>query len=204
MFSLSTIITFLTASIAIILAPGPAQTLVLARSMNDGVKAGIQTAVGLNIATLVYAVATALGLSAVLAASKVAFLSVKFLGAFYLFYLGVKAFLENPHGEISGEGTSSPQAMTKAIITGILNPKVALFFVAFLPQFVEPERGSVFLQFLILGILVAMLDIIYESLLAAIAGAASSWLVGNPKFNAWKQRITGTVLIALGLRLVFI
>ena len=203
MFETTTLLTYLAASIAIILAPGPAQALVLTRSLSDGRQSGILTGIGLNVGTIVHAVAAALGLSAILATSAIAFAVVKFLGAGYLIYLGVQALRTKAH-EASTEQTTSAtpwQAFHKAVFTGILNPKVAIFFLAFLPQFVDPTRGSAFLQFLILGVILAVLDIVYETLLALIAGALSQWLVHNRAFTLWRQRVTGVVLVGLGIRL---
>jgi threonine/homoserine/homoserine lactone efflux protein len=159
-----TLIAYLVASITIILAPGPAQALVLARSISGGTKAGVMTGMGLNIGTIVHAVAAALGLSAILATSAVVFATVKYLGAAYLLYFGLRMLLakKHDHSLTNPAGGDSRQTFAKAVVTGILNPKVALFFLPFLPQFVDPQRGSVFWQFLTLGIILALLDMIYE------------------------------------------
>jgi threonine/homoserine/homoserine lactone efflux protein len=205
MYDSTTFITFITASIVIILAPGPAQALVLTRTINEGRKAGIITAIGLNTATFVHAIAAAVGLSAILAASASAYTIVKYLGAAYLIYLGIKAFAKQEKGELSASasGRGSTGSFKKAFITGVLNPKVALFFLAFVPQFVDPLRGWVILQFITLGAILAILDIAYESLLAYIVAAMSNRFTQDGKFSVWRQRITGTVLIGLGLRLFF-
>lgn len=203
MFNATTFMAFLVASIAIILAPGPAQALTLARSISDGKKAGIITAVGLNVGTIVHTLAAALGLSALLATSAIMFAFVKYLGAAYLFYLGAKAlFLKG--FEIKSANASSAnlwQAFTRAVVTGILNPKVALFFLAFLPQFVDTQRGYVFLQFVVLGVVLAVLDIGYETVLATVAGTLTGWFTGNPELAVWRQRLMGAVLVGLGIRL---
>lgn len=205
MFETSTLVAYLFASLAIILAPGPAQALVLTRSVSDGKKAGILTAIGLNIGTLFHTVAAALGLSAVLATSALAFAVVKYLGAAYLIYLGLRAWL-NKEGPIDPQSPavgSSRQVLGKAILTGILNPKVALFFLAFLPQFIDPARGAVLLQFLVLGSLLAGLDVLYETILVLIADTTSGWIRGSTSFNLWRGRVTGAVLVGLGVRLAF-
>jgi threonine/homoserine/homoserine lactone efflux protein len=206
MFTTSTLITFVVASIAIILAPGPAQALVLARTISDGRRAGIFTALGLNIGTIIHAFAAAVGISAVLATSALAFALVKYLGAAYLVYLGLQALGTKPHeSRFSPLQSSTPlQLFAKAVATGILNPKVALFFLAFLPQFVDPQRGSVFAQFAILGCLLAILDIVYETMLVLIASVLRNWLTGNERFAVWRQRVTGAVLIGLGVRLALL
>ena len=146
MFDSSTIITFLMASMAIIISPGPAQALSLANTLSGGKKAGIQTVLGLNASLIVHCLAAALGLSAILATSATAFAVVKYLGAAYLIYLGIKTFIAKENGidlSNSSINSQSSKIFIKAMITGILNPKVALFFLAFLPQFVDPMRGSV-------------------------------------------------------------
>jgi threonine/homoserine/homoserine lactone efflux protein len=203
MFEPQVLITYLAASIAIILSPGPAQALVLARTISDGKKNGIVTALGLNVGTIFHAVAAALGLSAIVATSAVAFGVVKYSGAAYLMYLGVKAFrLKKYRTSLTNTSImSTREAFSKAVWTGILNPKVALFFLAFLPQFVDAHRGSVFFQFLILGLILGAFDALYESALALLAGTVSEWVTGNSRFALWREKITGTVLIALGIRL---
>ena len=205
MFELPDLLTFLAASVVIILAPGPAQMLVIARSINEGTKAGMMTGIGLNIGTIVHAIAAAMGLSAILATSATIFGVIKFLGAGYLVYLGIQALRgETRLDDQTQNGTTDPwSAFRKAIITGILNPKVAIFFLAFLPQFVNPARGMLFLQFLILGLILAVLDICYESALALIAGRLNNRFMRNPRIALWRQRATGIVLVGLGLRLAF-
>jgi threonine/homoserine/homoserine lactone efflux protein len=199
----STIIAYLLASIAIILAPGPAQALVLVRSISGGSKAGVMTGIGLNVGTIVHALAAALGLSAILATSAAAFATVKYLGAAYLLYLGARMLLIKKRNLLltNDAGGDSRRTFAKAVVTGILNPKVAVFFLAFLPQFVDPERGSVFWQFLLLGTILALLDMLYESVLALVAGRFSYWLMSRSGFAVWRERITGTVLVGLGVRL---
>jgi threonine/homoserine/homoserine lactone efflux protein len=203
MFGTTTLLAFLAASIAIILTPGPAQALVLARSLGEGRKAGILTGIGLNVGTLVHTLAAALGLSAILASSTLAFTIVKILGAGYLVYLGLQSLgaKNQPHAISRTVATNSYQAFTKAMITGILNPKVALFFLAFLPQFVNPARGFAFWQFLTLGAILALLDTGYETMLAIVASMLSQRLILNPHFMLWRQRLTGAVLVGLGVRL---
>ena len=135
-----------------------------------------------------------------------AFALVKYLGAAYLVYLGLQALGTKPHeSPFSPLQSSTPlQLFAKAVATGILNPKVALFFLAFLPQFVDPQRGSVFAQFVILGCLLAVLDIVYETMLVLIASVLRNWLTGNERFAVWRQRVTGAVLIGLGVRLALL
>jgi threonine/homoserine/homoserine lactone efflux protein len=202
MFELTTLIAYLAASVAIIVAPGPAQALVLARSISEGRKAGVMTGLGLNVGTIVHAIAAAIGLSAILVTSAVAFATVKYVGAAYLVYLGIKALTKKRHATLATRsGGNWRQAFTKAVITGILNPKVALFFLAFLPQFIDPQRGAVFLQFLTLGLILAVMDTLYESALAVVAGTFGGWFTRSAKFAMWRQKVSGAVLVGLGVRL---
>jgi threonine/homoserine/homoserine lactone efflux protein len=204
MFDTSTLVTFILASAAIIVSPGPAQALVLARTLSDGRKAGVLTAVGLNVGTMVHAAAAGLGVSAVLATSAPAFDAVKYLGAGYLVYLGVCALRAGHRTRQATSRTRNTRlALARAVVTGVLNPKVALFFLAFLPQFVDPARGSVLAQCLVLGALLAAMDVAYESVLAYASGAASAWL-RSATVEAWRERITGGVLIGLGIRLALV
>ncbi len=205
MFETQNFIAFLAASILIILAPGPAQALVLARTIGSGRKSGIMTAIGLNVGTLFHAVAAGLGLSAVLATSALAFSVVKLAGAGYLVYLGVRAVLTRPTAITETEPLAerSDHAFLKAVVTGVLNPKVALFFLAFLPQFVDQAHGSAFLQFVLLGSIIAAIDMVYESILAFIAGGISSRVMNNARVRVWRERITGLALVGLGIRLAF-
>jgi len=124
-------------------------------------------------------------------------------GAGYLVYLGLQSLgaKNQPHAISRTVATNSYQAFTKAMITGILNPKVALFFLAFLPQFVNPARGFAFWQFLTLGTILALLDTGYETMLAIVASTLSQRLILNPHFMLWRQRLTGAVLVGLGVRL---
>lgn len=201
MFDSTTLITFLVASVAIIIAPGPAQALVLTRTLGDGRAAGAMTAVGLNVGTLAHAFAAALGLSAILATSAVAFGVIKYVGAAYLIYLGIRALRARDDEPERVEGVRAGAMFWRAVVTGTLNPKVAVFFLAFLPQFVAPERGSAFWQFVILGAILAALDVIYELILVWAAGALRGLMLGSRRFAMWRQRVTGAALIGLGARL---
>lgn len=194
---------FLAASIALILVPGPGQAIVLARTLSGGRRAGALTAVGLNIGTLFHAALAAFGLSAILATSALAFAIVKYAGAAYLLYLGVRALRANAEGERQATGHERPARapLVQAIVTGILNPKVALFFLAFLPQFVDPSRGPAFVQFMVLGSTIALLDTLYELALVHLASGMRDRYRRNPRVGLWLTRSSGAVLVALGVRL---
>ena len=152
--------------------------------------------------TLFHAAAAALGLSAVLASSALAFSLVKYAGAAYLLYLGIQALRARPQVLPTPRTSSSTSSsFGQAVATGVLNPKVALFFLAFLPQFVDPSRGPVLAQFMLLGASMAVLDTLYEVVLVLVAARLRERLLRNRRFVAWQNRVTGAVLLALGVRL---
>jgi threonine/homoserine/homoserine lactone efflux protein len=202
LFDISTLLAYCAASIVLVITPGPGQALVIARTLSDGRKAGVLTAIGLEIGTLAHTVAAGLGLSALLAASAMGFSIVKYAGAAYLLVLGVLMLArKQAAASISVDAATGMRILTHGVVTGTLNPKVALFFVAFLPQFVHPERGRVFLQFLCLGLILGTLGLIGDCTVAWLAARASGRLARNAHFAAWRERVTGSILIALGLRL---
>lgn len=199
MLDATTLLTFVAASLAIVLTPGPAQALVLARTLSDGRRAGMMTAVGLNLGTLVHALAAGLGASAVLATSALAFDGVKYAGAAYLVYLGARAWHDGAAAEAPA-GAPSQRALGRAVVTGLLNPKVALFFLAYLPQFVDPSRGAVLTQCVVLGTVLALIDIAYEGVLVWLTGSFGTAMRGG-RFRQWQHRFSGAVLVGLGARL---
>ena len=201
MFDAATLLTFLLASSAIIIAPGPAQALVLARTLSEGRRAGFVAALGLNVGTLVHAAAAGAGVSAVLARSALAFDTLKYAGAIYLCWLGVQAWRRGAQ-PAEAASDSAPRALARAIATGVMNPKIALFFLAFLPQFVDPTRGPVLAQCLTLGVLLAAMDLVYESGLVWVSASLAAEL-RDPQFDRWRNRLTGGVLVGLGVRLAF-
>lgn len=201
MIGLSSYLAFLAASMALILLPGPSQALVLARTLSGGMRAGALTAVGLNIGTLFHAAAAALGLSALLATSALAFAIVKYVGAAYLVLLGIQALRTRRGAAPVSAQVTTRASLGQAIAAGILNPKVAIFFLAFLPQFVDPARGNVFAQFMIYGATMAVLDTFYELMLVQVFARTRRRFADGPRASRWRNRITGTVLIGLGARL---
>jgi threonine/homoserine/homoserine lactone efflux protein len=207
LFDWQTLLAYSVAAIALIISPGPGQALVIARTIQGGTRAGVLTACGLQIGTLVHTLAASVGLSAILAASATAFTVVKYAGAAYLVVLGVLtlrgAWLSKnkqaPTAEV--ERTNDKVLLAHALATGILNPKVAIFFLAFLPQFVHPERGGVLLQFMVLGVLLSVLGLIGDSVVAWLAGRARTRMAQNERLMRWRETFTGTVLVGLGVHL---
>lgn len=194
---------FVVASVALILLPGPGQALTIAQTLGRGFRAGALTAIGLNVGTLCHAMAAGLGLSAILTTSALAYSVVKYIGAAYLLFLGVAMLRKRPGSRRSPEpGTPSPRGpFVQAVLAGVLNPKVALFFMAFLPQFVDPAKGHLPAQFFVLGLTMAILDTGYECLLAWLVWRAKGRFAASPWLQRLQARVTGTVLVLLGLRL---
>jgi threonine/homoserine/homoserine lactone efflux protein len=196
-------IAFVLVVLTLFLIPGPAVMLTLAQSISGGRKNGIYTGLGIAVGDLIHTMALVLGISAILMTSALAFEVIKYLGAAYLFYLGVRAFLEKstkftmPSIEPANPGRSFSQA----VLTEVLNPKTALFFLAFLPQFVHPDKGSVVIQLLILGLTFVVLSILYTTLLAMIAGSFSQWLSRNQTMARWQGKVVGFVYLGLSVHM---
>ncbi|HVO74948.1 MAG TPA: LysE family translocator [Ignavibacteriaceae bacterium] len=211
MFDSTTLIAYITACTAIIISPGPAQALVLSITIADGKKAAIITVLGLNSSVIIHTLAAAIGVSAILAASAEAFTIVKFFGAGYLVYLGIQSLLSKSYshnGDCSKENSNplkqTSKFFSKAFLTGSLNPKVALFFLAFVPQFVNTAKGFVVLQFLILGIVLAGIDVIYESILVVLIEKLRNKFTENILFIRIREKLSGLVMIGLGIRMAFL
>ena len=193
---------FLTAAVVLALTPGPGVFYVLTRSLRGGRAEGVASSVGTAIGGLGHVVAAALGLSAVLMASAFAFNLVKYVGALYLIYLGVMTLRGRQELDLDGEGVSvgaadTRRALTQGIVTEALNPKTALFFLAFLPQFIDPN-GGVVAQFLLLGAISVTLNTTVDLVVAYFAGPLGQWLRANPRWRELQRWATGWALIGLG------
>lgn len=198
---LSTLSLFIAGALILLLTPGPAVLYIVARSIDQGRRAGVISVLGIQTGTLAHVIAAALGLSAILLTSALAFDIVKYLGAAYLIYLGVKALLSQQPamgGEVV-ERRSLGAIYRQGVVVAVLNPKTALFFFAFLPQFVDPARGSVPLQFLLLGLIFTGMALLTDGTYALLSGTAGSWLKRNQRFLRAQKYVSGTVYIGLGL-----
>ncbi len=197
------LVLFLTASLVVILAPGPDNILVLTRGVAQGRSAALVSASGASLGLVVHSGFAAVGLSALLAQSAAAFSVVKYVGAAYLVYLGVRALLDREGFAVQrGEGPIPlRRVFTQAVASNVLNPKIAVFFLAYLPQFADPATGGTALQLLALGLAFALLTLAIFSAIAVFSGTVGSWLRSRPKFADGLGRLTGGVLILLGLRL---
>jgi threonine/homoserine/homoserine lactone efflux protein len=192
---------FVVAALLLLLTPGPAVLYIVTRSLDQGRQAGLVSMLGVHVGTLVHVAAAAAGLSAVLAASATAFTVVKYLGAAYLVYLGVRRLLDR--GSLVGNGPAQAPRLRRAFVDGVvvnvLNPKTALFFLAFLPQFVDVGRGQVGVQILALGAIFVALGLLTDGGYALTAGTAGQWLRRHPRFLASERWVSGSMYIGLGL-----
>ena len=196
---------FVCSSIALALVPGPDMAFMLARCIAQGRRAGVLAALGFNVGSYVHLTAAVLGLSAVLAASTVAFNVIRWLGAAYLIYLGVSAFASK-QGAFVISGSSSAQRSNasifwQAFLTDVLNPKVIMFFFAFLPQFVDPHAGHPTLQLLFLGVTVNMVCLPINLLLVSGSARLTESLRRSESVSKWLQRGMGALFVGIGLRL---
>ena len=185
------------------LTPGNDMLYVIARSSGQGIKAGIVSSLGIMAGCMVHIVAAVIGLSALIAQSAFAFTVIKYIGATYLIYLGIKSLLSRSQSfkiKKSLPALSDRKIFWQGTLTNVLNPKVALFFLAFLPQFINVHQGNPSLSILLLGIWFNVGGTLVNVLVAILFGKIGSFLSRSPKFIQWQERITGLVLIALGVK----
>lgn len=192
---------FITACISLLLIPGPAVLYILTRSIDQGRMAGVVSVLGLQTGTLFHVGAAAAGISAILVSSALAFTIVKYLGALYLIYLGVRKLLEREEIRTNHalEPASLRQIYSQGVIVNIFNPKTALFFFAFLPQFVDKSQGAVGLQMLVLGCLFVGLALFTDGSYALLSGTLGHWLKHNLRFWRAQKYVAGSVYIGLGV-----
>jgi threonine/homoserine/homoserine lactone efflux protein len=205
MFSSSTLLVFSLAALGLLVIPGPAVLYIVTRSVAQGRRAGLASVVGIELATLVHSAAAALGLSAILAASALAFNIVRYAGAAYLVYLGIRTFFTKP-GSDEGEKNapqSYAQLFGKGFLVNLLNPKTALFFYAFLPQFVDPSRGAAVPQILLLGLLFVAMASCTDSIYALVGSGLGSLVTRRPKFRQVQRFVSGGIYVALGVAAAF-
>lgn len=196
----TTLLTFMVAAIALLLAPGPAVLFVMARSVEQGRRAGLASVAGESLGNWVHVCAATLGLSAILASSALAFSVVKYAGAAYLCYLGLRVLLSK-EAEVAIAAPPQPlrRIFSQAFVVYALNPKTALFFLAFLPQFADPARGALAPQLFLLGALFVMLSLVTDSGYALVAGSLSGWLRRNARLRRGQRYFAGGVHLTLAV-----
>jgi threonine/homoserine/homoserine lactone efflux protein len=201
----SSLLLFVSAALVLLAIPGPAVFYVTSRSIGHGRSAGLVSALGIGVGTLFHVAAAALGLSALLMSSAIAFSAVKYLGAAYLIYLGVLKIVREESIAQSDQSAriQLSRIFGQGIVVNVLNPKTALFFFAFLPQFVDASRGRVAGQILFLGLLFAVMGVLSDSVWALFAGTVAQVLRGNPRWMRTQRYVSGGMLISLGLATAF-
>lgn len=196
----STFVVFVAAAVALLVVPGPAVIFIVTRSVTHGRRGGLVSVLGVHTGSVVHVAAAALGVSALLATSATAFSVVKYVGAAYLIFLGVQRLLRRGHAE---EGTRVPplapaRLYRQGIVVNVLNPKTAIFFLAFLPQFINPVRGPVALQIALLGTCFIVLGIASDSTYAMLAGTLARRLRRDAGVRRRLDRVSGVIYLGLG------
>ena len=194
---------FALAALLLNLTPGNDMLYVAARSTSQGIKAGIISSLGIMAGCMVHILAAVIGLSAIIAQSALAFNIIKYVGAAYLVYLGIRSIISRKK-TFDVKNKMQQQSYTRifwqGVITNVLNPKVALFFLAFLPQFINIESKHTALQILFLGTWFNVGGTLVNIIVAILFGKIGTWLSQSPRFIQWQERITGAMLIALGIK----
>lgn len=198
---------FVGAALALLLIPGPAVLFIVGRSIEQGRRAGLVSVLGIHLATLVHLAAAVVGLSALLAASALAFGIVKYVGAAYLIWLGLKKLFgtdsERGAPRVSRSAPRHSRLLADGFVVNLLNPKTALFFLAFLPQFVDVQRAQVAAQIAFLGLLFIALGLVTDSAYALGAAGAGALLRRHRRFARIERNLSGVLLIGLGVSAAF-
>jgi threonine/homoserine/homoserine lactone efflux protein len=192
---------FVAASVVLLLTPGPAVLYIVARSVEQGRKAGFVSVLGIHLGTIVHITAAAVGLSALLVSSALAFAIVKYLGAAYLVWIGIRTFMARDPDPEAPRIPAAPlrRVFRDGFVVNLFNPKTAIFFLAFLPQFVRPERGGLHWQILILGLTFMGLGMMSDGMFALAAGTAGDFLRRNRRFLRFQRWFAGTSFVGLGI-----
>lgn len=205
MLTAAQILAFLATALVLTATPGPDNLMVLSMGMSRGRRAGIAFGLGCALGCLSHTLLAAIGISALVAASPVAFTLLKLAGGAYLVWMGVQAWRHAGAVRVSGAGgddTPLRQLFVKGLIANAINPKVVLFFLSFLPQFVVASRGQVEWQLGLLGLLFTAQAALLFGLLGYFSGGVGAWLNRRPSAGQWLDRLAGTVFIGLGVRMM--
>lgn len=198
------LILFALASLMLNVTPGADMLYVATRSTGQGIKAGIISTLGVMAGCMVHVTAAVIGLSAIIANSATAFMIIKYTGAVYLIYLGARSFFSKQNSFVIEDRINKmpdTKIFFQGAIANVLNPKVALFFLAFLPQFIEPDTKSPQTVILMLGIWFTFSGTMVNILVAFLFGTMGNWLAHKTWFLQWQNKITGTLLFMLGLKI---
>jgi threonine/homoserine/homoserine lactone efflux protein len=197
----STVAVFLLAAVALAVVPGPAVTYIVTQSIDQGRRAGLVSALGVATGGLVHVAAATVGLSALIASSAEAFTVVKLIGAAYLIAVGIRRILSRDDDEVAERGLRAPlaQIYRQGVVVNVLNPKTALFFLAFLPQFVHPDRGAVWPQVAFLGTLFVVVAVLSDMTYALVADAIAGRLRRTGTGAKLRRWLAGGIFVALGI-----
>lgn len=199
----TTLLTYSLVVLGFVFIPGPATLLTMARATSSGTKVGIATGAGITVGDVLHTLMAAVGISAIVAASATLFAVVKYVGAAYLIYLGLTAIFAKTSVDL-GQGSvriTAEDAFKQAVLAEVLNPKTALFFLAFLPQFVVPEDGPAVLQLIVLGVVFALIGFLSTVVFSISAGGLGNFLRRNPTVLKWQGKVVGGIYCGLGIRL---
>ncbi|RLJ68700.1 threonine/homoserine/homoserine lactone efflux protein [Lacinutrix venerupis] len=207
MLGIENFITFIVTALLFIMTPGIDTVFVLNKSIGQGRKSGIVSAMGINTGILTHTFLSAIGLTVLIAKSAIAFMVIKYIGAAYLVYIGVKKYTDSSvlftENTISEVKNSSKNDFWSGFFTNSLNPKVALFFLAFFPQFITPSKLEDPIPFVLLGVTFAIIGVIWYVILTLFASTFSTKIKGNPNSGIWLNKISGFVFVLMGLQIAF-
>ena len=206
MFRIENFYLFLSVSLLINLSPGPDMLYTAARSLSQGTKAGILSALGIFSGCLIHTTAAVFGLSKIIQESVFLFSIIKYAGAAYLIFLGMRSFFRKPKTQsniVKLEPISYKKIYFQGVITNVLNPKVAIFFLSFLPQFIDPQSTFLKEQIAFLGLWFDVQGTLILVLVALVTGYFQMMLQKNKAFWNWQEKITGLILVALGIKMLF-
>ena len=203
MIDLTTLMTYVAVVLGFVFIPGPATLLTVARATSSGTRGGIATGAGIAAGDVFHTFMAMVGISAIVATSAMLFSIIKYIGAAYLVYLGIRAIIEKTPTDPAAGALAFPagKAFRQAVLTEMLNPKTALFFLAFLPQFVRPENGSVMFQLATLGVIFVLLGLFSTVVFAMGASGLGTFLRRNHAVQKWQGKVVGGIYCALGVRL---
>lgn len=194
---------FLITSIVIIITPGPDMIYVLTQGISKGKKAGILSAVGVVSGLIIHTIIASLGLGIIITTSRIAYTILKYTGAVYLCYLGIKSIREKTKIDINeSKDFHTGKTYINGLLSNVFNPKIIVFFMAFLPQFIDPNKINPQKLFLILGLAFAVMGAVFLSVIGYMSGRIGTLLKKNQVILKWMNKIAGSILIGLGLRLV--